>query len=154
MTRFLLAVAAMVLTFGAPELWWMGRAVLRCHRSRRTPGRVVRAGLSLYAAVTTLLAVVSFVTLSFAYGLGIVIAVVLAPFAISTAVSAELLWDKHPRAAAWLAAVPLALASLGIERVAQVPDLSPAAPWLHALTGVQIALALGVLFHGRTAAHA
>jgi hypothetical protein len=147
MNRFLLVLLTVSLVVGAPELWWMGKTIARCRRQRRRAGNLIRTGLSLYAAVLTMLGVVAFFTLFWLYGLGLLIAVLLAPFAFGTGLSAEVLWDRHPKAAGSVAALSLAVASLGLERLARAPDAHTAAPWLHGVTGLQLALAVGCLLH-------
>lgn len=125
-----------------PPLCWVRCAVARGYRERHVPGALVRAALSTYAALVTLLAVVALVLLSLAFGAGEVIAIVLSPFAMSTAASAELLWDAHAQVAAWLAAVPLGLAAVVLHRV-------DGPGWVELLAAGRAVLAAAVLLRAR-----
>ena len=149
MTRLVVGLGCLALGLGRPALWCLWRTVARGIRDRRAPGAVLRAVVGSYAALVSLLAVLSFVLLFWAYGLGVVIAIVLTPFAVFSWLSAEVLWDEHPQAASWLAAATFGLATLGLERLATAaPD---AATWLHVLAAAHVALAVAVLLRARRA---
>lgn len=142
--RAVVLLSVLALTFSAPALWWVGRAVRRGWRDRHVRGGLLRAALALYAALLTLIAGVALALLTALYGLGVVIAIVLSPLIVTVGLSAECLWDKHPQASSWLAAVPLALAALVLHRASD-------AWWTQALAAGHALLALATLLRARRA---
>ena len=140
--RALLLLGVLGLCSSVPPLAWLGCALRRGWRERHVRGGLLRALLSTYAALVSLLAALAVALLTGFYGAGIVIAIVLSPLIVTVGASAECLWEKHTQVSCWLAAAPLALVALLLHQ-------RSSAGWVEALALGHALLALAVLGRAR-----